>query len=85
MQDVAIAEADHPVALLAQPSGARPIILLLLGVPVAVDLHHKVAGWAAEIYHKWADWHLPPELESTKLPVTEVCPKTALERGLLTA
>jgi len=82
MQDVAIAETDHPVTLLAQPFGARPIILVLLGVAVSVDLNHQVASRATEVNDKAAKRHLPPELESVELTVAQACPETALERRL---
>jgi len=82
MQDVAIAETDYPVALLTKPFGARPVVLLLLGVAISVNLDHQMASRATEINDKAANRHLPPELESTQLPVTEACPETALERCL---
>jgi hypothetical protein len=85
MQHVAIAKTNHSEPLLSEPFGPCLIVSLLLDVCVAVDLYNKMAGRTAEIDHKWADRHLPAELEPGELPIAQVCPEPALERGLLAA
>jgi hypothetical protein len=79
---LAIAEPDDVAPSLLQPLRARQIVFRLVGVRIAIDLHHKTASRTIEVDDESADWVLAPEPVPIQLCIPQLSPQTYL-RGCL--
>jgi hypothetical protein len=69
LKHIAIGEANHAIASLFQPCRALPIVLRLVRVGIAIDLHNKPTSSTVEVYDERADRMLTAKLEASELPV----------------